>query len=97
MVAATLSGTVRDPLNLTVTDVTGMRRVQVSVDGHRPAADVASSVAQRMDLQRDTAYSFRDDRRARMLLDDVAIGQQVSDDQPSETVVLIIIPKAHLG
>ena len=95
MVATTLSETVRDPLELTVSDVTGMRRLTVTTDGYRTAQDVATSIAQRLELPAETPYSFRDDRHARMLLDDVEIGRQVGD--LDQAVVLVIIPKAHLG
>ena len=82
-----------DPLSFSVADVTGMRSLDVGgVDGHRSAGDVATSVAELMELPTSTPYSLRDDQRARMLLDDRPLGSQVEKD-----VNLVVIPKAHLG
>ena len=84
-----------DPLDFKVRDVTGLRTLQFrGVDGHRFAGDIAMSVAQRMGLPTETRYSFRDDSRARMLLDEEPLGRQVGQ---SEQVELVVIPKAHLG
>ena len=82
-----------DPLTFSVSDVTGMKSLDVDgVDGHRSASDVATSVAELMELPTNTPYSLRDDNSARMLLDDRPLGSQVDKDAK-----LVVIPKAHLG
>ena len=82
-----------DPLSFSVSDVTGMRSLDIGgVDGHRPASDVAMSVADLLELPTNTPYSLRDDTNARMLLDDRPLGSQVDMDAK-----LVVIPKAHLG
>jgi hypothetical protein len=82
-----------DPVKFTVSDVTGMRSLDIGgVDGHRQVSDVATSVAELMELPANTPYSLRDDTNARMLLDDRPLGSQVDKDAK-----LVVIPKAHLG
>jgi hypothetical protein len=84
---------IADPLDFTITDVTARSTIDVqNVDGHRTAGDVATSMASLMELPASTPYSLRDDARARMLVDDVAVGRQV---RPGAR--LVVIPKAHLA
>ena len=90
----TLPAAVADPLSFSVEEVTGMRAVHVeNVDGHRTAADVATSMALMLDLPSNTPYALRDEDHARMLVDDRPIGNQV----PQTGARLVCIPKAHLG
>ena len=57
---------VADPLEFTITDVTGRNTLDVeNVDGHRTAGDVATSMASLMELPTSTPYALRDDARAR--------------------------------
>ena len=86
------SSSVVDPLHFVVSDVTGLRRFQETVDGHRTAEDVAMSVAEALDLPTNTPWSLRDEKRARMLRQDEAVGSQVDEDAE-----LVVIPQAHLG
>lgn len=82
-----------DPLNINASDVTGMRSLDIGgIDGHRPASDVAASVAELMELPSNSSYALRDETNARMLLDDRPLGSQVDKDAK-----LVVIPKAHLG
>ena len=84
-----------DPLNFTVTDVTGQRTLRFfDIDGYRTAGDLAASAAEQFGLPSETRYSLRDDVQARMLLDDRSVGQQVQHD---ENLRFVVIPKAHLG
>ena len=86
---------VADPLAFSVTEVTGLKSLEVdSIDGHREAADVARSMASLLDLPSNTTpYSLRDDASARMLADDLPLGGQI----PSTGARLVVIPKSHLG
>ena len=86
------ASSVVDPLRFFVTDVTGQRRLEETVDGHRTAEDVAMSMAEALDLPTDTPWSLRDERRARMLLQGELLGSQVEPDAE-----LVVIPQAHLG
>jgi hypothetical protein len=87
------SGAVADPLAFVATDVTGLRRLEFnSIDGHRPAGEVAMSVASAMDLPTNVPWSLRDQNRARMLDQETPLGGQI--DTGSE---LVIIPRSHLG
>jgi hypothetical protein len=82
-----------DPVNVTVTDVTAQNVMEVDgLDGHRSAGEVAQSLASLLELPEDTPYSLRDDARARMLVDDVALGSQVETGTN-----LVLLPKAHLA
>ncbi len=84
---------VLDPIGLTVTDVTGMKSFDFEdVDGYRTAGDVATSVAEALDLPIETPYGLRDNTTARMLIDENPIGRQVQ-----QNAELTAIPKAHLG
>jgi hypothetical protein len=83
---------VADPLRFVVTDVMGYRRLEETVDGHRTAEDVATSMAEALDLPTDTPWSLRDERHARMLRQDEPLGSQVEQDAE-----LVVIPQAHLG
>lgn len=84
---------VYDPLSFSATDVTGMHELDFDgVDGHRPARDVAMSVAGVMELPTNVPWALRDDRSARMLEDDRSLGSQI---RPGSR--LVVIPKAHLG
>ena len=89
----TATNSVVDPLRFSATDVTGLRRLEFeAVDGHRPAGDVAMSVAAAMDLPTNLPWSLRDQKRARMLEQDSALGGQIDADAE-----LVVIPKSHLG
>lgn len=82
-----------DPLTFSVSDVTGTKSMDFGgVDGHRPASEVALSVAELLELPTNNPYSLRDDTNSRMLLDDRPLGSQVEKDAK-----LVVIPKAHLG
>jgi hypothetical protein len=88
------SQAIADPVNFTIEEVTGMRSVEVeNVDGHRSAADVATSVASMLELPSNTPYALRDEDHARMLVDERPIGSQV----PQTGARLVCIPKSHLG
>ena len=86
------NSSVVDPLSFVATDVTGLRRVKDTVDGHRTAENVAKSVAESLDLPTNTPWSLRDEKRSRMLHQDQALGSQVETDAK-----LVVIPQAHLG
>lgn len=82
-----------DPLAFVATDVTGLRRLEFdAIDGHRPAGEVAMSVASAMDLPTNVPWSLRDQKRARMLAQESPLGGQI--DTGSE---LVVIPRSHLG
>lgn len=82
-----------DPLNFVATDVTGLRRLEFDgIDGHRPAGEVATSVASAMDLPTNVPWALRHDERARMLQQDAALGSQVELGDE-----LVVIPQSHLG
>ena len=82
-----------DPLDFQATDVTGSRELDFDgVNGHRLARDVAMSVAGAMDLDLSMPYGLRDDQRARMLNDELPLGEQI---RPGSK--LVVIPKSHLG
>ena len=84
---------VADPLTFVATDVTGLRRREFnSIDGHRPAGDVALSIAAAMDLPNNVPWSLRDQKRARMLDQESPLGGQI--DTGTE---LVVIPRSHLG
>jgi hypothetical protein len=86
-------GPVADPLSFFATDVTGIRRLEFdSIDGHRPAADVAMSVASAMDLPTNVPWSLRDQDRARMLEPEAPLGGQINTGTE-----LVVIPRSHLG
>ncbi len=89
----TREGAVADPLNFFVTDVTARYTLDVDeIDGHRPARDVAHSMASLMELPSTTPYALRDDGNARMLEDEVPLGRQITPGAH-----LVVIPKAHLA
>jgi hypothetical protein len=82
-----------ESVDVTVTDVTAQNVLEVDgLDGHRPAGEVAQSMASLLELPGDTPYSLRDDARARMLVDDVPLGDQVDTGTN-----LVVIPKAMLA
>jgi hypothetical protein len=82
------------PLALSVSEVTGMRVLDVEgIDGQRSAGDVAASLASLLELPDNTPYALRDDATARMLVDDRPLGDQV----PATGSSLVVIPKSHLG
>ena len=87
------NGPVADPLAFVARDVTGLRRLEFdSIDGHRPAGEVAMSVASAMDLPTNVPWSLRDQKRARMLEQETPLGGQI--ETGSE---LVVIPRSHLG
>ena len=92
VINSTASSSVIDPLSFVVSDVTGLRRLHETVDGYRTAEDVATSVAESLDLPTSTPWSLRDEQRARMLHQDESLGSQI--DEGAE---LVVIPQAHLG
>ncbi len=84
---------VLDPLDCSVTDVTGMKSHDFrNLDGHRSASDVAKSVIEELDLSEDTPFVLRDNASARMLEEDRPIGTQI--EQNAE---LTAVPQTHLG
>ena len=86
-------GIVVDPLSFSVSDVTGLHVLDLeNVDGHRTVGDVATSIASLMDLPANIPYALRDDTRAKMLVDDSPLGNQV--DLGAK---LVLTPKVHLG
>ena len=90
----TLSETVADPLAFSVSEVTGMRVLDVEgIDGHRTAGEVAASLASLMEMPSNTPYAIRDDATARMLADDQPLGTQV----PATGSRLVLIPRSQLG
>ena len=87
------NSSILDPLDFVATDVTGLKRMRFqSVDGHRPASDVATSVATAMDLSTDVPWSLRDETHARMLDQNAPLGGQIDADAE-----LVVIPRSHLG
>jgi hypothetical protein len=93
-VTCTPPSSIADPLSFSVEEVTGMRSIDVTnVDGHRTAADVASSVASMLELPGgNTPFALRSEQ-GRMLVDDRAVGSQI----PQTGARLVCIPKSHLG
>jgi hypothetical protein len=84
---------IADPVSFSITDVTARCTLDVeNIDGHRPARDVAQSMASLMELPGTTPYALRDDGNARMLEDDVALGSQITPGAE-----LVVIPRAHLA
>jgi hypothetical protein len=84
---------VADPLSFTVTDVTGTRSLDIeNYDGHLKVAAAADAVATMLELPRNTPFGLREDKTARTLQDDEALGAQIS---PGSSLTLI--PKSHLG
>jgi len=93
MTTTTLDRPVFDPLHFSVTDVTARHTLEVDeIDGHRPAGEVAASMASLLELPEGTPYSLRDDAKARLLHDDEAVGSQVTPGAR-----LVLLPKAHLA
>lgn len=93
MSVALADAPVVDPLEFTATDVTGSNFLEFpAIDGYRLTEDVASSVAEAMELPTNVPWALRDDESARMLQDDRPIGSQI---RPKAK--LIVIPKSHLG
>lgn len=89
-----VESSVVDPLRLCAVDVTGTRSVELEgVDGHRLAGEVAMSLAAEMSLPTNTPFALRDDDRAKMLTDDVPIGEQVEREDAN----VVVVPKSHLG
>lgn len=89
-----LLGPVAKRLSFEVSEVTGVKRVQVDgVDGHRPAGEVAAAVARMLELPPNSPYYFRDDRTARKLADDDPLGAQI----PECGAQLMVVPKTRLG
>ncbi len=90
----TLSESVADPLAFSVSEVTGMRVLDVEgIDGHRTAGEVAASLASLLEMPSNTPYAIRDDDSARMLADDQPLGTQV----PATGSRLVLIPRSQLG
>ena len=84
---------IADPIDITVTDVTGMQNVEIGgLDGHRTASDVAASIAAELSLSDEVPWALRENSKARMLVDDNALGSQIESGTE-----LTIIPKAHLA
>jgi hypothetical protein len=85
---------IAESLSFEVTEVTGTKMMQVGgIDGHRPAGEVAASVAGMLDLPVNSPYYFRDDQTARMLSDDDPLGVQI----PATGAKLMVVPKTKLG
>jgi hypothetical protein len=88
------TGPVAECLSFEVSEVTGMKRMQVDgVDGHRLAGEVAAAMARMLELPANQPYYFRDDRTARKLDDDDPLGTQI----PVTGAQLMVVPKTKLG
>lgn len=80
-------------VTFTAFDVTGSRSLSIeNVDGHRRAGEVAMSVAAAFNLPTNVPWSFRDEKRARMLDQKLPLGSQIEPDAE-----LVVIPKSHFG
>ena len=76
-----------------VADVTGSHVMDVSdMNRGTPVQAVATALAERMDLPRDTPWALREERTGSYLDDQRAIGEQVASEAR-----LTLTPKAHLG
>jgi hypothetical protein len=85
---------VAESLSFEVTEVTGMKTLQVDgVDGHRLAGEVAASIAGMLDLPANSPYYIRDQLTARKLSDDDPLGSQI----PPTGAQLMVVPKTRLG
>lgn len=81
-----------DSFNFVAGSVTGSRSFDVRVQGSLSAGNVATSVAERMNLPANVAYDLRDDSTSRHLRDGEPIADQVAPDSH-----LTLVPKTHLG
>lgn len=82
-----------DPLDITVSDVTGLKTLELEgVDGHRSVKDVSATIAEVLDLSTEVPWALRDNGTARMLVEDHPLGIQVK-----QNAELVAIPKSHLG
>ena len=80
-----------DLFRLRATDVTGSMEIEADLQASLPAAAVAQSLAQRMQLPSDVTWALRSDRGA-FLEDDQQIGEQLQDNAN-----VVLTPKTHLG
>jgi hypothetical protein len=82
-----------DPLRVFAEDVTGSKLIELEgIDGHRKVSDVAQSLAGELNLPMNSPWALRDEKSARMLDDDLPLGQQIEQDAR-----LTVIPRSHLG
>jgi hypothetical protein len=82
-----------ETIRFTAIDVTGTQVLEASeVQKSLPAGAVARSIASRMALPDDVPWALRSDATSARLLDDVAIGDQVEQDE-----ALTIFPSTHLA
>ena len=76
-------------------DITGLAEIEVSdVARGTPASAVAQSLAARMELPTNVPWALRSDRTGAWLQDDVAIDEQVEQEEEAS---LTLTPKAQLG
>jgi hypothetical protein len=73
-------------------NVTGTQQIPVEFGREIPVRSVTDSIAHRMGLPEDVAWSLRDDGSSAYLDDDRAIGDQI---EPGSR--LTITPKTHLA
>ncbi len=90
----TMNGNGVATLAFHVSDVTGIRRMDVSdIQPSTAAGDVAAALAARLDLPTNVPWALRNSRTSGLLVDDRPIGEQLA--QTGERVS--VMPKAHLG
>lgn len=95
-----LAGTALPPpgalgtVSFTARDITGSHEVTVSdMPAATPVGDVARSLANRLNLPANVAWSLRNDRTGDYLKDDADLASQV----PEQGAKLTITPRTHLG
>ncbi len=80
-------------LGFHVSDGTGYRGMDVSdIQPSARAGDVATALADRLNLPNNVPWSLRNSRTSRLLDDGEPIGDQIEADER-----VTIMPKAHLG
>ena len=76
-------------------DVTGSHEMDVTdIQRGTLSGAVAQTLAQRMSLPVNVPWSLRDDRTGVWLRDDVALDEQVTEQEEAQ---LTLTPKSHLG
>jgi hypothetical protein len=79
-------------LHFNAVNVTGTQAIEVDFGPQLSARAVTESIAHRMQLPSDVAWSLRDDSVGAFLDEDRAIGDQI---EPGANVS--VTPRAHLG
>lgn len=81
-------------VSFTARDITGLHEITVTdMPATAPVGDVARSLANRLNLPTDVAWSLRNDRSGDYLKDDADLASQI----PEENAKLTITPRTHLG